>query len=181
MRSYLKTFLTKEAAGQFVKLGVIGGINTVVYFALFNVFRSNGVGLQASITIAFAIATLVSYFLNRRWTFNVRHGWASFRETAKFFVINGVAWAVTLTVVAVADNIWGELSLLQENLANVVATAFILLPKFASYRDVVFRSALQREGRDPMGLSVPAHNGAHPDAESVASHLPQGADRDAAG
>ena len=176
MRSYLKTFLTREAAGQFVKLSLIGGINTVVYFSLINVFRTVEVELFARTTLAFAIATLVSYFLNRRWTFNIRHGWASMRETGKFFVINGAAWAVTAGVVLFADNAWGPLSRLQENLANVVAAGFILLPKFASYRDVVFRSALRKDGRDPISGSVAAEDGPQPDAQGVSTHLPQRSD-----
>lgn len=175
MKSYLKTFLTMEAAGQFVKLSVIGVVNTVVYFTLINLFRTIDVPLLTRTTLAFAIATLVSYFLNRRWTFRIRVGWGSARETIKFFVVNAAAWAVTATIVVFADRTWGPLSRLEENAANVVATALILLPKFASYRDIVFRSALRREGRDPM-LSNAPQEGASPDAKSVSAHLPQGSD-----
>lgn len=176
MKSYLKTFLTWEAAGQFMKLAVIGVVNTIVYFALINLFRTMDVELLARTTLAFAIATFVSYFLNRKWTFKIRQGWASVRETLKFFAINGAAWAVTAAVVLFADSNWGPLTRLEENLANVVATGFILLPKFASYRDVVFRSALRSEGRDPMKGSTTAEDGPDPDAEGVAAHLPQGSD-----
>ena len=176
MKTYLKTFLTWEAAGQFVKLAVIGLVNTVVYFLLINVFRTFDVTLLARTTLAFAIATLVSYFLNRKWTFKIKDGWASVRETSKFFLINGMAWAVTAVVVLFSDDRWGPLSRLEENLANVVATGFILLPKFASYRDVVFRSALRQEGRDPIEASASPDDGSHPDAQGVPAHLPQRSD-----
>ena len=99
MKSYLKTFLTWEAAGQFVKLAVIGVVNTVVYFGLINLFRTLDIELLTRTTLAFALATLVSYFLNRKWTFKIRAGWASFRETAKFFLIKPGAWGVTAVVV----------------------------------------------------------------------------------
>lgn len=176
MKSYLKSFLTLEASGQFVKLALIGGVNTVVYFSLLNLFRRLDIPLLSRTTLAFAIATLVSYFLNRRWTFWIRRGWASMGETAKFFLINAAAWGVTASIVLFADGRWGPLSSLQENLANVVATGFILLPKFASYRDVVFRSALRREGRHPTAASVATDDGPQPDAQRVATHLPQGPD-----
>jgi putative flippase GtrA len=172
MRSYLKTFLTREAAGQFFKLALIGGVNTAIYFLLINIFRSMEIALLSRTTLAFALATLASYFLNRRWTFNIRQGWASIRETAKFFVINGAAWAVTAVVVVFADNSWGPLSRLEENLANVVAAGFILLPKFVTYRDVVFRSALRSDRRDPVTGSVSSEDGPQPDAERVSPHLP---------
>jgi putative flippase GtrA len=176
MKSYLKTFLTWEAAGQFAKLAVIGVVNTVVYFASLNLFRTLDVPLLSRTTLSFAIATLVSYFLNRRWTFQIKRGWASIRETVKFFLINAAAWAVTAAIVLFADDNWGPLSRLEENLANVVATGFILLPKFASYRDIVFRSALRSEGRDPMASSDAAKQGTDPDSKRVPAHLPERSD-----
>lgn len=176
MKTYLKTFLTWEAAGQFIKLAATGVVNTVVYFALINVFRAVNISLFTRTTLAFAIATLVSYFLNRRWTFNITHGLGSVRETVKFFLINGVAWAVTAGIVLFADGRWGPLNRLQENLANVVATFFILVPKFASYRDVVFRSALRHANRDPLAPSQPAQQHPDPDSQGVPSHLPQRAE-----
>ncbi len=174
MKSYLKTFLTLEAAGQFAKLSVIGVVNTIVYFSLLNVLRTLDVPLLSRTTISFASATLVSYFLNRRWTFRIRRGFASMPETLKFFAINAASWAVTAAIVLFADRNWGPLSRLEENLANVVATGFILLPKFASYRDVVFRPALRREGRDPITpTSTAPTQGADPDAKRVPAHLPE--------
>lgn len=177
MKKYLKTFWNLEAAGQFVKLSLIGVVNTVVYFTALNAFRTLDVPLLTRTTLAFAIATLVAYFLNRRWTFRIRHGWGSVVETAKFFVINAGAWAVTAAIVVFADRTWGPLSRLEENAANVFAAGLILLPKFASYRDLVFRSALRKDGRDPFSKSGSAEDGPQPDAESVAAHLPQGSDR----
>lgn len=179
MKSYLKSFLTWEAAGQFAKLSIIGLVNTAVYFSLINVFRTLEVPLLTRTTLAFAIATLVAYFLNRRWTFKIRHGWGSVVETAKFFLINAAAWAVTATVVIFADRTWGPLSRLEENAANVFAAGLILLPKFASYRDLVFRSALRKDGRDPFSRSDAARDRAEPDTEGVPAHLPQGPDRHA--
>ena len=176
MKSYLKTFLTWEAVGQFAKLALIGVVNTVVYFSLINVFRTIDIALFTRTTLAFAIATLVSYFLNRRWTFQIKHGWASAPETVKFFLVNVAAWAVTASIVVFADRNWGPLTRLEENVANVLATGLILLPKFASYRDLVFRSALREEGRDPIDRSDAAKDGAQPDPKGVAAHLPQSSD-----
>ena len=176
MKSYLKTFLTRETASQFAKLSMIGFVNAGVYFSSLNVFRTLDIPLMTRTTLAFALATLVSYFLNRRWTFRIRSGWGSMRETGKFFVINVAAWAVTLAVVKLADINLDGLSRLEENLANFFATGLILLPKFASYRDVVFRSALRHDGRDPIAASDVAADGPQPDAHSVPAHLPQGSD-----
>lgn len=150
MKKYFRSFLTKEAAGQFIRLGLIGGLNTLVYFLLLNVFRW-AVHMSAfwSITLAFALATAMSYVLNRRWTFKLKNGRLSFRETAWFYLVNVIAWGLTVAVVKLAEAILGELGPFALNAANIVATAFILVPKFAGYRDVVFGRALRSEGRDP--------------------------------
>ncbi len=146
MKRYLQSFLTREAAGQFVRLAVIGGLNTLVYFALLNTFRW-GVHLSSfwSVTWAFALATAMSYILNRRWTFKIKHGRGSFRETFWFYVVNLAAWGATVGVVKIAERMFGELGPLGLNAANIVATGFILLPKFASYRDLVFGKALRKQ------------------------------------
>ena len=176
MKSYLKTFLTKETAGQFAKLAVIGVVNTVVYFALLNWFITVGIPRPLRTGLAFALATLVSYFLNRQWTFQIRHGWGSIPETLKFFLINTVALGVTVATVELGALALDGLTRLEENVANLVAAILILLPKFASYRDVVFRSALRREGRDPMQDSDAANDGPQPDPNSIPAHFAQGSD-----
>ena len=38
MKQYVESFLNRESLDQFVKVGVVGVVNTVVSFALFNLF-----------------------------------------------------------------------------------------------------------------------------------------------
>ena len=83
LSSYVESFLNRESFRQFVKVGVVGVVNTVVSFALFNLFL---IGFDwasvASVSVAFAITTFLSYLLNRRWTFELRDGKLSGRETS---------------------------------------------------------------------------------------------------
>jgi len=150
MKNYFRSFLTKEAAGQFIRLGFIGGFNTIVDFTIFNVLYGwADVSLFWSVTVAFTVATAVSYVLNRRWTFKLSAGGGSVRETVWFYLVNLLAWGATVAIVNGAEAIFGELSVVQANIAKVVATVFILIPKFAGYRDVVFGRALRSERREP--------------------------------
>lgn len=143
MRAYLRSLVTREAMGQFLRLGVIGGLNTLVYFVLLNVFFSVARFTDFwSVTTAFVFATGLSYVLNRRWTFQIRDGRGSMRETAAFYAVNLAAWGATIGLVELAEMMFGSSTALQLNLASLLATALILIPKFASYRDLVFRKAL---------------------------------------
>ena len=156
MRNYLKTLTTRESGRQMLRLAVIGLINTANYFILFNLLRINDVSLFWSVTIAYGAATFVSYVLNRRWTFGLSSSAGGVAETAKFYVVNLVAWGVTLLIVLGADALFGPLGIIGENLASIVAALVVLVPRFASYRDVVFRRALRAEGRHHSAPSEPA-------------------------
>ncbi len=146
MKQYLESFLNRKSLGQFVKVGIVGVINTVVSFALFNVFL---IGLDwnsvLSVSLAFAITTFLSYLLNRVWTFELRDGRVSGRETIQFYLVNGAAWAGTAGMMWLAETLFGPLSALAANAVYLLASFVILVPKFASYRDIVFGKALAED------------------------------------
>ena len=83
--------------------------------------------------------------LNRRWTFRLSEPGEMRRETANFVAINVVAWFVTQAVVGGADWLWGPLTRLEQNFFYLLAAVLIIVPKFAGYRDIVFRKAIDRQ------------------------------------
>ena len=154
MKNYLKSFANSESMVQVVKVGIIGVLNTVVSLLLFSLLlvlfggeaeRTDGFdpSVFAATTIAFALTTLMSYMLNRRWTFQLDQATGGGGETAKFFAINGVALLVTNIVVSGANAIWGPMSDNGLRIAYIGAAILIILPKFAGYRDVVFKKAMK--------------------------------------
>jgi len=139
---YLRSFVNRRTLGQIVRVGLIGGFNTLVYYLIFNLLLLP-LDWFWSVTVAFALATGLSYVLNRRWSFQIADGSVgNARETTKFFLVNLAAWGVTVVVLMAADLMFGPLSRTQANLASILATGLIILPKFAAYRDVVFRRSL---------------------------------------
>ena len=151
MRKYLKTFMNRESLKQFVRLGVVGGFNTVVDFGIFNLllFLLPDERWEASlaVTISYIAATAFSYIFNRRWTFELDGSWESSRETGAFYVVNTLALVATLAIVEGAQVLWGPLTVLQLNIAKFSAVILILFPKYAGYRDLVFRPSIEKERR----------------------------------
>lgn len=143
MKKYLRTFANRESFTQVIKVGIVGVFNTVVSFALFNVFLLMGWPWFWSITVSFAATTFMSYLLNRRWTFALKDGKVSGRETASFFGVNIVGYFASVGIIWLADSLLGPLSTLGYNLALLFAGGLLILPKLAGYRDVVFDRALQ--------------------------------------
>ena len=145
MKDYLASFMTKQALGQFVKVGLVGLANTVVSFALFNVFLWMGWWSVLAVSAAFAITTFMSYLLNRAWTFEIKDGKVSGRETANFYLVNLAAWAGTAGTMWIAEAMFGPLSKIAANGVYLATSIVILLPKFASYRDIVFGRAIREQ------------------------------------
>ncbi|MBT8216382.1 MAG: GtrA family protein [Acidimicrobiia bacterium] len=142
MRNYLKTLVHPEAMVQMMKLGFIGGFNTFVSLGLSLLFRRAGMADEPAVALAWIIGTLLSYFMNRRWTFSLATAGANVRETSHFFVVNVVAGTLTVGFVWLAGAVLGELSDVQFLGAQIVASIIIVIPKFAAYRDVVFKRSL---------------------------------------
>lgn len=143
MKNYLKTFANRESMNQAIKVGIVGVLNTVVSFSLFNVFRVVGASPQWALAVSFALTTFMSYLINRRWTFSLKDGKVSGRETASFFGVNVVAYAVSAGIMALAQSWFGPLTRLGENFVLVIAAGLLILPKLAGYRDIVFGQALE--------------------------------------
>ena len=148
MKRYLTTFANRESAVQAVKVAIVGVFNTVVSFALFNVFLAVGWSWFWSLTLSFTITTFMSYLINRHWTFELKDGKVSGRETATFFGVNLAAYFASAGIIWAADTLFGPLSQIGYNLALLFAAGLLILPKLAGYRDLVFGRAL-REKTEP--------------------------------
>ncbi len=149
MKRYLASFMTKAAFEQFVKVGLVGIANTVVSFALFNLFLWMGWWSVAAVSVAFALTTFMSYLLNRAWTFEIKDGRVSGRETMRFYLVNLAAWAGTAGTMWFAETLFGPLSKVAANVVYLITSIVILLPKFASYRDIVFGNAIKDQESSP--------------------------------
>ena len=143
MKSYLLSFANRESAFQAVKVALVGVANTITYLALFNVFLAAGLAWFWAVTISFVLTTLMSYALNRRWTFSLSEGAGSVRETASFFVVNITAYIASVVIIWLADTLFGPLGTIGYNLAAAFAAGLLVLPKLAGYRDMVFNRALE--------------------------------------
>jgi putative flippase GtrA len=142
VKEYLKTFANRESLVQAVKVATVGVFNTVATFIIFNAVRFAGSSWFVAITVAFTITTFLSYLINRRWTFSLVDGHVSGRETVAFFGVNIVAYLASVAMIWLADELFGPLTQVGENVALLVAAAILILPKLASYRDLVFGRAL---------------------------------------
>jgi putative flippase GtrA len=124
-----------------LKFGAVGGVNTVVNYALFNalVLTVLADGQLKATVIATIVATTSSYFMNRHWTFRDRSKSAVRREYSLFFLFNAAGLVIELGVLAIAKYGLDIHGLLALNLVKTVGLVLGMTFRFWSYRTFVFR------------------------------------------
>jgi putative flippase GtrA len=138
---------------ELAKFLVVGGTAYVVDVGLFTVL-SHTVLANKVITakaISVIIATILSYILNREWSFSRRGGREKHHEAMLFFLVNGIAMALNLVPLALSQYVFGfntsnytslTVSITNFISANVIGTILGMAFRFWAYRKWVFPEEL---------------------------------------
>ena len=89
---------------ELLKFGMVGGTTWVIDTVVFLVLK-NTVLVEKPLTakiIAVLVATIVSYVLNREWSFRTRGGRERHHEATLFFLVSGIGVAVYTAPLAVS-------------------------------------------------------------------------------
>jgi putative flippase GtrA len=116
---------------ELVKFALVGGTTWVIDTAVFLLLKSTVLApkpLTAKI-IAVLVATIVSYVLNREWSFRTRGGRERHHEAALFFIISGIGVAVYTAPLAISRYVLDlkvpGVSLLTQEIADFVSGQII--------------------------------------------------------
>jgi putative flippase GtrA len=83
---------------QLVRFGFVGGVGFLVNLAVYALFvHSVGVDYRVASVLAWLVAVLNNFVLNRHWTFDARDGQARF-QAIRFLVVSLVAEALSLVL-----------------------------------------------------------------------------------
>jgi putative flippase GtrA len=78
---------------QLVQFGLVGGVGFAVNLAVYALFvHSVGVDYHVASAIAWLVAVINNFVLNRHWTFDARDGQAHF-QALRFLLVSLVAFA----------------------------------------------------------------------------------------
>lgn len=134
---------------ELAKFAVVGGISYIVDIGLFTLL-SHTVLENKVITakaLSILVATVVSYVMNREWSFSNRGGRERHHEAMLFFAVNGTALLINLIPLAVSQYVLGFNTLNHTRLfvsvsdfiaANIVGTLLGMGFRFWAYRRWVF-------------------------------------------
>jgi putative flippase GtrA len=136
---------------QAIRFGMVGVLNTAIDFAVLNSLMlgfgvTAGPGLLLCNVAAFAVASLNSYLLNKRWTFAEKSA-ASARQYLRFIAFNFVGLLINSLVLylvtAGLPRPEFASAVLWANFGKAVATGASMCWNFLTCRRFVFRSGRQ--------------------------------------
>ena len=120
---------------------LVGGFNTVLDFGMMNVFRLF-LPLPVANMISTGIAMLVSFFLNKKWTFKSA-GKNYAREVALFFLFTIIGiWVIQTGFIWLIKEFvphFGLVDVVFDNIAKNIASVPSLIWNYVTYNKFVFR------------------------------------------
>lgn len=132
----------KKGIVHFAKFVVVGAVNFLVDFGVLTLLTGVfGMLVAPANIISYSCGIINSFFLNRYWTFKIKHKFISV-HFAKFVLVNLVSLSVNTLAVWVLIDLYGLSSGLfgVENLyAKLIAAIFSVSVNFAGNKLLVFR------------------------------------------
>lgn len=140
----------------FVIFCIIGLLNTAVDVGIFLALSGQGLAIIAANIVSTSVALGVSYFLNKRFTFNSN---ATTRQTIVPFIavtLTGL-WLLQPAIIYSAVGLMNSLNLFTDNsqlqnlLAKLIATPATIIWNFVLYKRLVFKTPTAAQVEGPLG------------------------------
>jgi putative flippase GtrA len=126
--------LSAPAIVQFVKFGIVGISNTLLFFATYTLLlKVFGVWYVAASGIGFTVGAVNGFLLNRRWTFRGHVGDAL--TPVRWFVVQGCGLGLNLALVYLFVDGLG----MDKLFGQVPATAIVTVLTFLANRAWTFK------------------------------------------
>lgn len=129
---------------QFLRFCTVGAGNTAVDFTVFSLLTLAGAPYLLAQALSYLAGVVNSYFLNRKWTFQVDRK-ASIPEAAGFLTVTGLSLLVTSGLIFLLRDA-GHLNLW---LSKIAATGAGVIVNFAGNRLWIFADGSCLHGRYP--------------------------------
>lgn len=123
---------------QLIKFGIVGVANTLISLALIYLFdKVMGLGFQIANPLAYFLATLNSYYLNKKWTFKSgAEARSKKKEGALFFGVIGVAWLIQYAFLFILVKVF----LIDDLIAQIMGMFVFTGLNFLGQKYVTFRA-----------------------------------------
>ncbi|ABG98075.1 possible membrane protein [Rhodococcus jostii RHA1] len=125
---------------ELIKFAIVGGTTMIFDLAIF--YSLSLTILEEKPVVAKVLsgilATVLSYILNREWSFKNRGGRERHHEALLFFTISGIGVLLAAAPLWIANNVF-DIRASQENLTTLVVVDFVLNYIIGNLLQMVFR------------------------------------------
>jgi len=129
---------------QFVKFGIVGGLNSLIYLAVLNLLISatgivKGLEYSAFISAAFIVAVINSYIWNKFWVFKASQSGGGSGEFVKFFLVNLLGLLINVGAASFVVNVIGAPAGISPSVwANIGAVSAVFITLFWNFIGMKF-------------------------------------------
>ena len=122
----------KEQGLQFIKFGLVGVLNTLVDFLVYQLLVYLGLHYAPAQCISYTCGLLNSYFFNSRWTF----GKGKRYTKREFVAVNLVSLSISVLLLRLC---YGTLGIESNLIAKGAVTAVVMVINFIGNKLFVFK------------------------------------------
>lgn len=127
--------LRKEHFTQLIRFGLVGILNTLVDFLVYQLLMLLGLHYALAQCISYGCGLLNSYYFNSRWTFREARKYTK-AQFLRFLLVNLASLALSVFLLRLCYEVLG----IQSNLiAKGVVTVFVMLINFIANKLFVFK------------------------------------------
>ena len=152
----------KKTIWQMVKFAIVGVLNTLVDFAVFQTLNLTLGWVYAAQVLGYTAGVVNSYLWNSSWTFREQRT-RSFREIALFLLVNLASLGVSLGMIWLCREVFGVTNewvagwmpkalagfLKGDTVAKLIATAVAIVVNYVGNRLFVFTKKPQGQKEQP--------------------------------
>ncbi len=125
----------KEQGLQFIKFGLVGVLNTLVDFLVYQLLVYLGLHYAPAQCISYTCGLLNSYFFNSRWTFGKGKRYTK-REFVAFVAVNLVSLSISVVLLRLC---YGTLGIESNLIAKGAVTVVVMVINFIGNKLFVFK------------------------------------------
>ena len=119
---------------QLVRFGVVGVLHNVFFYLLYLLVTWLGTDPMLAVAMLYPLATLVSYFMNRHWTF--AHRGQMRQSMSRYIAMHVLGYLLNLGIIAIGVDYLNLTHQYVQLFAIVfLAALFFLLSKFFIFKD----------------------------------------------
>lgn len=135
----MQSKILEALKSKLLKFGAAGILNTVLNYAIFSLLFYIGKNYLISAAIAYSLASINSFFINKNWTFNSDKN-SSFRLIFQFFAINLLSLLIHIFCMFILVEIFFIHAMISQLFSIIGSMTF----NFIAY-SFLFREAESRE------------------------------------